>query len=231
MIAVTVMTDGRDELLAQTIGSLLANVTGPITRLTIYDDTGDQNHRVMLSDRYGPDGFQLLSHPGGRQGFGGAIRFVRAWLDENTNEPWHYCSEDDFLYDRKVDLAAMVRVMEERPYLTQMALVRQAWNEQEIQAGGLLEANPSGYSQHTDGVNWWLQHRLFWTTNASLFRRSLLSLGWPEGENSEGRFHLQLMADGTPERAGRDCWSAYWGKREDGPWVTHIGNQRVGTGY
>lgn len=231
MIAVTVMTDGRDELLAQTVESLLANVTGPITRLTIYDDTGDQDHHAFLQDTYGPEGFGVIWHPAGRQGFGGAIRTVRAWLDENTDEPWQMSSEDDFVFERNVDLAAMVRVMEERPYLTQMALVRQAWNEQEIQAGGLLEANPCAYSQHTDGVNWWLQHRLYWTTNPSLFRRSLLSLGWPEGDNSEGRFHLRLMADGTPERAGRDLWSAHWGKRDDGRWITHVGSQRVGTGY
>lgn len=24
---------------------------------------------------------------------------------------------------------------------------------------------------------------------------------------------------------------AFWGERADGPWVTHIGDQRVGTGY
>lgn len=232
MIAVTVMTDGRDDLLEQTVESLMANVTGPITRLTIFDDTGDWDHHAMLLNRYGPDGFQIIWHPTGqRAGFGGAIRAARSWLDEHTNEPWQFVSEDDFRFERKVDLAAMIDVMEERPYLTQMALVRQAWNQQEIDAGGLLEANPSAYSQHTDGVNWWLQHRLYWTTNPSLFRRSLLSLGWPEGEQSEGRFHLQLMQDGTPERAGRDLWSGYWGKRDEGRWITHLGNERVGTGY
>lgn len=231
MIAVTVMTDGRDDLLEQTVESLLANVTGPITRLVMFDDTGDHAHHALLQDRYGPDGFTIVSHPAGRQGFGGAIRTVRAWLDENTTEPWQFASEDDFRFERKVDLAAMIQVMEDRPYLTQMALVRQAWNQQEIDAGGLLEANPSAYSQHTDGVNWWLQHRLFFTTNASLFRRSLLSLGWPEGDGSEGRFHLQLMQDGTPERAGRDLWSGYWGQRTDGPWIHHIGMERAGYGY
>lgn len=231
MIAVTVMTDGRDQCLHQTITSMLANLEGPITRLTIFDDTGDIDHHAFLQDTYGQEGFQVIWHPAGRQGFGGAIRAARAWLDENTNEPWQLSSEDDFRFERKVDLAAMVQVMDERPYLTQMALVRQAWNQAEHQAGGLLAANPSAYSQHTDGVNWWLQHRLFWTTNPSLFRRSLLSLGWPDAPESEGHFQQQLMKYGTPECLASHLWSGYWGKRDDGPWITHIGNERVGSGY
>lgn len=231
MIALAILTDGRKEYLVQTVASMFEHLAGPITRMVIFDDSGDDAYHVWLQDRFGPDGFEVVSHPTGRQGFGGAIRHAWGWLRENTNEPFIWWQEDDFTFNRHVYTTEMMAVLLERPHLAQIALVRQAWSETEMNAGGVIHMNPSAYSQHTDGVHWWLQHRLFWTTNPCLFSRSLLDIGWPEGDNSEGMFHHELMAHGLLGTPAEFVWEAYWGKREDAPWVHHIGNHRSGTGY
>lgn len=46
---------------------------------------------------------------------------------------------------------------------------------------------------------------------------------WPEGAESEGRFSIEVFADGFR--------SAYFGARDSGEWCHHIGRHRVGTGY
>lgn len=82
---------------------------------------------------------------------------------------------------------------------------------------------PGEYEDRTDGTHHWLEHRLFFTTNPSLYRRSLADRRWPDAPDSERKFTDQLRADGRS--------FAFWGARHDGTWVTHIGDQRVGTGY
>lgn len=231
MIVLLVMTDGRKDYLVQTIASVFEHLDGPITRMVIFDDSADDAYHVWLQDRFGPDGFEVVRQPGERLGFGGAIRTAWAWLRENTNEPFVWHQEDDFTFNRHVYTSDMIAVMLERPHLAQMALVRQPWSETECNAGGLIAVNPSAYSQHTDGRHWWLQHRLFYTTNPSLFSRSLLDIGWPEGDHSEGIFHHELMARGLLGTPAEFVWYGYWGRKDDGPWVHHIGYERTGTGY
>ena len=70
----------------------------------------------------------------------------------------------------------------------------------------------------------WLEHRRFFTTNPSLYRRSLCWTGWPDTDHSEGAFTTQLLED--PELR-----FAYWGSRNSGEWCEHIGHERAGTGY
>lgn len=219
MIALIVMTDGRRDYLEQTIESF-QNLEGPITRRIIHDDSGDAVYRDWMFNAY-PDYEPWWSEK--RLGFAGAYRSV--WKDlQYGAEPYVFSIEDDMVIDRPVDLVAMLAVLEARPHLTQMALRRQAWNDTERTAGGVVETNPTAYQDCSDGDLEWLEHRLFWTTNASLFPRSLTERGWPEGAESEGRFGLDLFSDPTL-RAG------FWGGRYSTPWITHIGETRAGYGY
>ena len=85
-----------------------------------------------------------------------------------------------------------------------------------------------------DNLMQWLEQGVFFTTNPSLFRSTLLSVPWPahqQGTYSESLFHQQLMRQGTPEVPGDRVRYAYWGARDSGIWVEHIGHQRIGTGY
>lgn len=218
MIALLVMTDGRDDLLARTLDSAEQNLRGPITRRVIHTDNGMQ-HRRDLALRYG----DWLVIGGKRRGFGGAID--RAWKAlEGTPERFVFHLEDDFTFNRPVDLTAMMAVLHSDPKLHQLCLRRQPWNEVEQKAGGIVESWPDAYTERSNAHGTWLEHRLFFSTNPSLYRLSLTAGGWPTGARSEGRFSEALFTD--PEaRCG------FWGSRDSGEAVCHIGTNRVGVSY
>lgn len=222
-VCLLVVTDGRRDCISQTIPSALANLNGPITRRVLYDDSGDPNHRDWLACNFPT--FELVWHPDGRQGFGGAIRCAWAHvLQDHETHVWH--AEDDFTYNRRVPIDDLLHTLDHRPHLIQLALRRQAWNEHERLAGGIVEQHPDEYEDHSSPHGSWLEHRLFFTTNPSLYRRSLIEQQeWPEGRESEGHFTHRILASDPDARFG------FWGSRFTSPWVTHIGHERVGTGY
>lgn len=222
MICLLVFTDGRDHIY-ETIPSALAHLHGPINRRVIYDDSGDALNRSRLHDAFPT--FVIAHSPEGRLGFGGAIRFMWRYLAAWGEQPFVFHLEDDFTFSRDVDLEAMASVLEKNPHLVQMALRRQAWNDAERAAGGVVEVSPTDYVDCFDGANDWLEHNKFWTTNPSLYRRVVCSQGWPEDPHSEGKMGAQLRAISTYVRFG------YWGARASGAWVEHIGRERVGLGY
>jgi hypothetical protein len=224
VIALLVMTDGRDDLLDRALAVDWRTVDGleRVTERWIHDDTGSDEHRRELAARY-PEFVQLGAGP--RRGFGGAIRQSWSRLRECSSARYVLHLEDDFVLTRPLDLAAMVKVMDRHPYLTQMALRRQPWNEDERRAGGIVERQPDDYTEVRDGDHIWLEHRRFWTTNPSIYRRSLCEREWPVGLESEGRFGLALWASDPSYRA------AFWGSRDSGERCEHIGRERVGSGY
>lgn len=221
MIALLVMTDGRDDLLAETLASFAANVTGPISERWIHDDTGDRRHSDRLAGLY-PD-FTVVTSAG-RSGFGGAIANAWGHLYRHSSSRFVFHLEDDFTWNRPADLDDLADLLDLYPHLAQVAYRRQAWNAEEIAAGGIVEQHPEDFTDCAAGDLRWLEHRRFFTTNPSLYRVDLLERGWPTGAHSEGRFSLDLFAD--PARR-----SAYFGPRDSPPWVHHIGATRAGTGY
>lgn len=223
MITLIVVTDGRWDCISQTIPSALANLKGPITRRVIYDDSGDALNRSKLHDAFPT--FSIAHSPDGRLGFGGAIRFMWRYLAAWDSNPYVFWCEDDFTFNREVDLEAMMRVLAKRPHLVQLVLRRQAWNAEERAAGGVVELRSDTYADCHDGTSDWLEHSNFFSTNPCLFRRSLCEKGWPEDPHSEGAFGARLRTEDPKTRFG------FWGARSDEPWVEHIGRERVGTGY
>lgn len=221
-VCLLVITDGRRDCISRAIPSALDSLNGSVSRHLIYDDSGDDHYRAWLLDSF-PQ-FEVFSHPMGRQGFGGAIR--AAWTHlHDVLEPYIFHLEDDFEFNRPVDLGAMASVLAANPHLVQLALRRQPWNDEERAAGGIVEQHPDDYWDRTDGEHHWLEHRRFFTTNPCLYRSSLIwKHPWPKGNNSEGRFTIDLCR--SPKvRFG------FWGARDSGEWVTHIGTERVGVGY
>jgi hypothetical protein len=222
-VVLLVMTDGRMECIDRAIPSALEHLHGPITRKVIFDDSNSSEYRSWLRNRF-PD-FELTYHPAGRQGFSGAYRTAWELLALGGTNGYVFGTEDDFVFRRDIDLEAMIGVLDEFPYIAQIALRRQAWNDQEKAAGGIVEQHPEAYTDCFDAADrWWLEHRLFWTTNPSLYRRSMCLRAWPEGAHSEGLFTHQLLADPAVR-------FAFWGDRDSGEWVEHIGYERVGHGY
>lgn len=222
MICLLVITDGRRECLSETIASAAEALAGPITRRVLVDDSADPLYWAWCDDRYGED-WEVIHHDM-RRGFGGAI--ASGWAAVLSGpERLVFHLEDDFVFLRRVALGSLVEVLDRRSHVVQLALRRQPVNAAEADAGGVIEQHPDDYAQCTDGQRVWLEHRRYFTTNPSLYRSSLCERGWPEGPDSEGRFGLALFAADAAAR------SAYWGPRDGGEWVRHIGHRRHGTGY
>lgn len=228
-VAVLVITDGRERYLAETIRSAQTHLRGPVTEWWMYDDTGDTEVRSRLRSRY--DWFSHFN-AGPRQGFGGAIRAAWSKLAAESTATHVFHVEQDFRFLRDVDLGDMASVLDDHPQLAQLALRRQPWNEAELAAGGVVELHPDAYADYWDDQDRaWLEHRLFWTTNPSLFRISMCSLPWPMGDQSEGRFTHRVLAAGTPEAPAELVRFGCWGDRASGVWVEHLGHERKGHGY
>lgn len=226
-IALLVMTDGREECISRTVPAFLDQFDRPdlISELVIHDDSGEPEYAAWLRRQFEPRGFEIVS-TAGRSGFGGAIRSAWQHLREHSHARFVFHLEDDFVPRRPVPLADMMSVLLARPELVQLALRRQPWNADEAKAGGIVEQHPDAYTDRTDDRGReWIEHRLFFTTNPSLYRMALvLDTEWPTGEQSEGRFSHELLTDDALR-------FAFYGARSSGEWVEHIGAQRVGTGY
>lgn len=226
-VILLVVTDGRGDCIAQTVPSALAHLRGDITYKLIFDDSGDMAYRDWLVATF-PE-FDVI-HPMARQGFGGAIRSAWSHLSVRPERFVFHC-EDDYRFNRPVDLGVMGRLLEDRPYLAQVALRRQAVGH-EIPHGGFMEMYPDWYVDCADVERSWIETTRNFTTNPCLYRRHLCSTLWPEGSDSEGRYGFQLREQGLPWGIpGGDVRFGFWGSKADAPWVHHIGVVRVGTGY
>jgi hypothetical protein len=228
VIVVLVMSDGRRDYLVQSLSSANSNLRGPITTRVIHDDSGDSDFHAWLRSEYPT--YALATTPA-RSGFGGAIQSAWAWLQANTVEPFCLHLEGDFTFNRPVPLGSLAATLIENPHLAQLVLRRQPWNDVEAAAGGIVEMWPAEYTERTSHGRTWLEHRLFLSTNPCLYRRSLLDVGWPEGDRSEVTFTQRLLADGFDGVPGEDVRFAFWGARDSGEAVRHIGHDRAGVGY
>lgn len=163
-------------------------------------------------------------------GFAGAI--AEGWrrvLETDAEYVFHL--EDDFIFTRPVSLQAMCEALDGLPGVAQIALKRQAWNEAEREAGGIIEQHYDDFEEIAvsraggdDRARWPVTvHRRFFTTNPSIYRREIAERDWPQEPHSEGVFTHRLLADGYT--------FAFWGAKDDPPRVLHIGEERAGVGY
>jgi hypothetical protein len=205
---VAVLTTGDRPELADTIKSIDAKVVGNITRKLLCVDG------ATLPEFDGWDTVQVGTGSGYRR----AMRTARR-LALGSGQPWVFWSEDDFTFNRKVDLSELRAEMVRYPDLVQMSLLRQAWYKPELEVGGVVETDPDAFERR--GKH--LAHRKYWTQNPHLCRRLLLAEhDWPQKHQSEWAFADQVFAD-------TDATAGIWGDGK--PWVTHIGEERAGSGY
>jgi hypothetical protein len=223
-VALIVFTDGRTNLLRKTIASFNEQVQGNVTERWIYDDSGNDKVRDGIRKNH-PD-FQLIeSGTGTREGFAGAVRLGWGALRNFSDAKYVFHLEDDFLFNRPIILADMINILDKRSSLAQVSLMRQAWSSAEKEAGGVIAQNPHDFALHLDEEDReWLEQSLYFTTNPSLYHRSLIErFDWPDMEGSEGRFTIRVREVGYN--------FGVMGDRDDEPWVTHIGNTRAGASY
>lgn len=217
-VDVVCLTAGRQEYLEQTLASFAEQVRGTIATRTLIDDSGDRVFGAWLAERY-PD--WTIHTTRGRMGFTRAIRAAWTFLQRRRNAPHIFHLEEDFTFDREVDLEDMIEVLEQDKSLAQCALLRGPFYPPEIDAGGIIEQDPDAYTRRTDRGPAHLVHQKFFTTNPCVYRRDLLRVGWPNVENSERVFTRQMVRRGFS-----------FALLGDGtPMVSHIGHVRTMRGY
>lgn len=207
------MTDGRRDYIHKTLASASTMLKGPIGPKFIFDDSGNEENHQWLHTNF-PD-FHII-YEDTRQGFGGAID--SAWKRIRKCEfDYIFHLEDDFTFNREVPLEDMAQVLKDNSHVYQMALRRQAWNQEEIRAGGVIQRWPDNFHQE-DG---WISHRMFFTSNPNLYRRALIETrDYPRVKDSEGHFSVSIYST-EPEAV-----FGFWGQKTDDPWVEHIGRMR-----
>jgi hypothetical protein len=127
--------------------------------------------------------------------------------------------ENDFRLLRPVPITDMAEALDEHRHVAQMALMRQAVNDREVDAGGVVESRPGAFHDRAG----WMEHLEFWTTNPSLIpTRTFDAFDWPVESRCEGLFGLWAKQQGAT--------FGYWG--DGGVWVEHIGHRDgSGKGY
>jgi hypothetical protein len=213
-VALLVIGDGRDHLRQATVDSLAAAIG------IDYGDPSSVGRHLV--------GMVTVDDREHKLGFCGAIQ--QGWQrlrDAPFEFDYVFHLEEDWLFERPFNLAHLAALLDAEPRLAQVAFRRNAVAPAEKRAGGLVELWPQMYEEKrwSDGeiVVDYLEHSLYFTTNPSLYRRSLIDSTWPDGPRCEETFGEALVAHGYR--------FALLGRHADRPWVRHTGTIRTGTGY
>jgi hypothetical protein len=214
-----IVTDGRNGYLERTLSSIPTAVWASVSSTTAIENSGSQSHCSWLQQRLPHAEVCCFDR---KLGFGGAIQAGWSKVPAAATHVLHL--EDDFLFETAVDVEWMAATLDANPHLAQLVLKRQAWNDEEKEAGGIVECWPDLYEEVEASGGWYTQHRLYFSTNPCMYRRELTERGWPDGPHSERTFTDQLLEDPATR-------FAFVGGKFDPPAVTHIGAHRAGVGY
>jgi len=221
---VVFLTNGRRECLEKALASFDEKVTPApdVSLVKVVDDSGDPTYRAWLREVFGSASLVSV----GEHALGYNAAMLKIWELARSYD-YVFMIEDDFVFNREVDLADLIDALDDDEDLAQIVLLRQAWFGNEVKAGGLIpaliEMGKNFKIRHTN-MGTYLSHRATWSTNPNLFRGGtwVEEHPWPIGDGSEYRFGQELFATEP------DTVCAYWGNGEE--YVTHIG-ERKGFGY
>lgn len=210
--------EARSAYLRKSLASLAKHVNGPIVQRVLYSDWPAEVRPELdaIAQKHG-----LYVVGGGNKGYTESRRALWSYLSRRAVGSYVFATEDDFLYERDVDLAPMIRALDADRSLLQVALLRDPYPS-EVERGGILGWPADQFTPAGKNGDSRLEHRLFFTANPSLFRRELTEREWPGGTSSERRYGDYLLRD-TRARF------ALWGSGE--AWTTHIGKVRAGDVY
>lgn len=224
-VTLIVFTDGRGEYLARTMQSMTEHIAYQFQHALMVDDSGNAQYAAWLDQMFPT--FRHIHHAQ-RVGFAASIR--SAW----QNVPrcgYLFTLEDDFTFNEDVDIVQLRMILESEPTLAQVVLKRQAWNEAEKEAGGIVELHPDWYTEKEVAGAWISEQSVFYSTNPNLMRYELIqnlslpdnNIAWPLVDQSEGKYGAWLRKKGYH--------FAFLGRKFDPPRVEHIGLHRIGGGY
>ena len=211
MTDVVLLSNRRGRYLPEALASV--RHLGGVGGVTVIDDSGDPEWRRFIA-RDVP----LIEVADQPAGYGAAMAAVWAY-GRAKGEPV-FLLEEDFTIERALNLADLHAVLEADPTLTQVALQRQPWYQNEVEAGGMIAAMRSGRRfEKRDG---WLRHDAGFTGNPSLIATQSFHFDWPQVAWSEMAMSNRLRAAGLA--------FAYFGE-EGEEYVTHHGSERAETSH
>lgn len=221
-ILLGIIDNKRPEYLSKTISSLEDNIDFEFVGKILVDDSGDGLYSQYLLDLYGQN-YSIISHQQNR-GLSGSIRTLWS-IARDIDVDYIFHLEGDFTFNEKIDIYNLHKIFGLEPHLAQIALKRQPVNHEEARYGGFMNMDPSAYyDRFYPEINYhWVEHRKFFTLNPSLYPKWVIDLGWEIGWG-EKEFTDRLLADSLVK-----C--GFYGKREDGPRVHHIGDSRSGNWF
>lgn len=208
----------RSAYLRESLASLQQHVHLPRwERQVIWSDWGDERREEL--DAIATEFGLYVKGPERRLGYTGSMQAMWRYVSRYVRAEYVFQAEDDFRYERDVEVASMVEALASRPHLVQMALLRAPISEREHVAGTVLGHPGDDFDRRATH----LEHRRFFTVNPMIMRASLATRHpWPSGPHSEAVYGRSLFRD-PKARAG------LWGSGET--WITHIGETRAGGPY
>lgn len=220
-ISLIFITDGRTDLLEQTLNSFHNNISYPFIEKIIVNDNTDPNVERIVNNLSRIYGLTPIHHKE-KRGFAGA--YDTAFKSVSKDADYAMFWEDDFTLNGKVDIQDMIFILEYNRNLCQVILKRQAWNEEEKKAGGIIEQWPDLYEEKELAHISWCEQRLFFSTNPCLVPKWVIDKGWPLLPHSESVFGQQLFSNPNIK-------SCFLGRKFDKPIVNHCGITRNGLNY
>ena len=181
MTRVIVGTYRAKHYIEQCLRSIDERLIG-VSDIVFVDDSGDDRHCDWL-ETYGK------VHRLNQEGYVSAY----STICYASNLKSSFVMEEDFVITRTVDLDELQEILFNRPYLAQIALIRNAVYAPEREAGGLIEH----LSQTNKFVNVFgvLEHTAVFTCNPSLWRGDVFR-SWPQFQSSERIKRDELRASG-----------------------------------
>jgi hypothetical protein len=220
-IDLLITSNGRKEYIVPTIESWKIFIDKYVKNKMIIDDSGNEDYRNWLAETF-PD-FKVLSLGTSNMGFSYLLKTWTTNLEFNSE--YILLLEDDFFLLEDIDCDRMIQILENNNEMLELSLKRQAWSQEEIAAGGMIERiyTDSKFVQH-DG---WFKHKEFFTTNPSIINinrlRKYAKLVYDTDELiSEAEFGSRLFNNNPT------MYCAFLGNIFDSHKVEHIGHIRTG---
>jgi hypothetical protein len=209
-VSLVVITDGRQSCIEQTIDRFNEVINYHFFEKLIINDSGDYRYHQFLVNKF--PGFDVVSHEK-RRGLAGAVQ--SAWESVNPEVDYVLHLEDDFLFEKSIDIDHMASLLKENSDLVQMALVRASVNPPEEEVGGFVFQHLEDYHQKDD----YFEHSRLFTLNPCLYPMSTVKMGWPD-HGGESEFTAKVHS------INQDYKFGFYGQIYDKPLVTHIGGRR-----
>lgn len=209
-VSLVVITDGRQSCIEQTIDRFNQVIEYTFFEKLIINDSADPRYHDFLTNRF-PE-FKIISHET-RRGLAGAVQ--SAWASVSPESDYVFHLEDDFLFNKSVNISDMIFLLRKNPHLVQMALVRAPVNPPEEEVGGFVFQHLEDYTQKDE----YFEHGRLFTLNPCVYPMSTVKMGWPD-HGGESEFTSKAHSIDKDYRFG------FYGNIYDPPLVTHIGGRR-----